>query len=360
MGNCCANSQENESNINRSVLGTTATSSVTSSFFDSEKFVILKLLGKGSFGKVFLVSKKDSGKHFAMKVLKKSEIEQKKQRNNTLTERLALEKMQCPFIVHLRYAFQNSSKVYILMDFVAGGELFRHLKQERKFSEEKAKFYAAEILLALEYMHSKNIIYRDLKPENILLDQEGHIKIADLGLCKTCSSDQEKAYTLCGTPEYIAPEIIKNSGYDKAVDYWSFGTLIYEMIHGSPPFYSVNREEMYHKMLNKPIEVPFDLSAQATDLIKNLLRVNPEERLTDPSKIKSHPFFRSIPWNLLAKKQVKTPYKPRLSSEEDVRHFDAQFTQASACDSLSQSTNPNIYYSNFTFEEEHLGSHNLN
>lgn len=181
-------------------------------------FKIEKVIGKGSFGKVLLVTKKDTGKFYAMKVLRKQVIEQKKQIAHTLAERFILEGVKSPFIVQLRYAFQTSDKLYMVMDYMRGGELFFHLRNERKFSEDRAKFYIAEILLAFKSLHNAGVIYRDLKPENILLDVDGHIKVTDFGLSKVTELDK-KTYTFCGTPEYLAPEILKNQGYTRSVDF---------------------------------------------------------------------------------------------------------------------------------------------
>ena len=189
---------------------------------------------------------------YAMKVLKKKEISERQQEDHTKAEREILEKITNPFIVKLHYAFQSPDKLYFVLDFVNGGELFSHLRKEKKFSESRAKFYAAEIILALEWLHSNNIIYRDLKPENILLDAEGHIKITDFGLSK--KGAKKKTYTFWGTPEYLAPEIIIGKGHDKSVDWWSLGSLLYEMLWGRPPFTDKNRKEIFRLIISsKPV-----------------------------------------------------------------------------------------------------------
>jgi serine/threonine protein kinase len=187
-----------------------------------DDFRIDKVLGKGSFGKVFLVTKKDSGQVYAMKCLRKDMIERRNQRDHTTTERAILGEVQSPFIVQLRFAFQSPEKLYMVMDFMSGGELFFHLRRSGRFTEARSRFYAAEILLALEYLHSMAVIYRDLKPENVLIDALGHIKISDFGLSKSGVTERgQKTFTFCGTPEYLAPEILKGNGHDKAVDFWS-------------------------------------------------------------------------------------------------------------------------------------------
>lgn len=237
-------------------------------------FNIEKVLGKGAFGKVFLVTKRDTGQVYAMKSLRKDMIEQRNQKVHTKTEREILGEVNCPFIVQLRFAFQTPDKLYMVMDFVNGGELFFHLRRCTKFSEDRTQIYAAEILLALEYLHSQGIIYRDLKPENVLLDSEGHVKLTDFGLSKKFFTGEKKAYSFCGTPEYLAPEILKGIGHDQAVDFWSFGALVYEMLAGAPPFYSRNRDVMFRNMLTKPAEMKSHFSPQAVDLLRNLLQVD--------------------------------------------------------------------------------------
>ena len=236
-------------------------------------FQIEKVLGEGAFGKVTLVTKKDTGQLYAMKSLRKEMIEQRNQRNHTRTEREILGEVHCPFIVQLRFAFQTTEKLFMVMDFVNGGELFFHLRKDLKFSEDRTRFYSAEILTALEYLHKQGIIYRDLKPENVLLDCDGHVKLTDFGLSKKFFSGEKKTYSLCGTPEYIAPEILKGVGHDQAVDFWSFGALTYEMLSGAPPFYNRNKDIMFKDMLTKPVVIKAHFSPEAADLLKNLLQV---------------------------------------------------------------------------------------
>jgi serine/threonine protein kinase len=264
-----------------------------------------KVLGKGSFGKVLLVTKKDTKKTYAMKILKKEMIEKRNQRIHTQNEREIMEGTRDhPFIVQLRFAFQTADKLYMVMDFMPGGELFFHLRRAGRFTEDRSRFYIAEILTALDYVHGNGIIYRDLKPENALLDEDGHVCIADFGLSKTglIGNSGEKAFTFCGTPEYLAPEIIKGIGHDKAVDYWSLGALLYEMLSGAPPFYSKNREEMFKNILNKPVEMKPYFSEAASDILKNLLQIDPLKRLSDGVTARAHPFFKSIDFVALEKR----------------------------------------------------------
>ena len=202
----------------------------SSSDVQIEHFSILKVIGRGSFGKVYLVQKKDSGEYFAMKTLKKDVILRRNQKINTQAERIILEKIKHPFIVKLHYAFQNPEKLYFVIDFLNGGELFYHLRREQRFSEDRTKFYAAEILLALECLHNNGVIYRDLKPENVLLDSQGHIKLTDFGLSKIKQTESEVTYTFCGTPEYLAPEIVRGEGYGKEIDFWALVSKLYRIL----------------------------------------------------------------------------------------------------------------------------------
>ncbi|VDP11444.1 unnamed protein product [Soboliphyme baturini] len=217
---------------------------------DPSQFELLKVLGQGSFGKVFLVRKiigKDAGVLYAMKVLKKATLKVR-DRLRTKMERNILAQINHPFIVKLHYAFQTEGKLYLILDFLRGGDLFTRLSKEVMFTEEDVKFYLAELALALDHLHSLGIIYRDLKPENILLDEEGHIALTDFGLCKEALIDQ-KAYSFCGTVEYMAPEIINRRGHSTAADWWSFGVLMFEMLTGVLPFQGQNRKETMTQIL---------------------------------------------------------------------------------------------------------------
>lgn len=220
---CCFSSQGDEESkepLMKTNDSNTSTRPSSSSIVKPEDFEIIKVLGKGSFGKVLLVRKVGTNDFYAMKILKKKVIEQRQQRIHTSNEKEIMQNSDCQFVVKLKYSFQTKSKLYMVMEFCAGGELFFHLKKEVTFTEEKSRFYIAEIILAFEYLHNNGVIYRDLKPENILIDRDGHIKITDFGLSKIGMSEKNpKAFTFCGTPEYLAPEILKNQGYDKAVDF---------------------------------------------------------------------------------------------------------------------------------------------
>eukprot|EP01084_Bolivina_argentea_P267289 453679_1 len=226
-------------------------------------FTFLKVVGKGSFGRVMQVRKNDDGKVYALKVLKKRELVKRKQVTHTQTERRILKNIDNPFIVSLRYSFQSDAKLYMVLDFFNGGELFFHLKNEGRFSQKRSKFYSAEIALALKCLHENGIIYRDLKPQNILLDFDGHIKLTDFGISKDSLNGDMITHTFCGSPSYMAPESLQKQGHGKAVDWWSFGTLLYEMMTGLPPFYNENVNVMYEKILDAPIPLPKYLSTEA-------------------------------------------------------------------------------------------------
>jgi len=304
-------------------------------------FELLRLLGKGGYGKVFLVKKicgKDCDKVFAMKVLKKATIVRNvKDRDHTKAERNILERVQHPFIVDLMYAFQTGGKLYLILEYLCGGELFMQLEREGIFMEDTASFYLAEITLAIEHLHSLGIIYRDLKPENILLDAFGHVKLTDFGLCKESIHEGSITHTFCGTIEYMAPEILTRSGHGKAVDWWSLGALMYDMLTGAPPFSAENRKKTVDKILKAKLNLPPYLTNEARGLIKKLLKKNVHERLgsaaDDSRPIKAHAFFRNHNWEEVLQRRLEPPFKPTLTGEEDVSQFDTKFTKQTPVDS---------------------------
>jgi len=302
-----------------------------------DDFEFLKVIGRGSFGKVMQVRQKDTGEIYAMKILKKKALIAKQQVEHTNAERKILQQLQHPFLMHLRYAFQTDSKLYFVLDYYRGGELFFHLKKKRRFSELQAQLFVAEVALALGHLHSLDVIYRDLKPENILLDHTGHICLTDFGLSKDLGPENEDAHTFCGTPEYLAPEIVMNLGHNKAVDWWSLGILLYELTVGIPPFYSQNVNEMYRKIQEAPLLFPPNLSNPCKDLIGKLLDRDPKKRLGsgggDVEDITSHPFFENIDWDALYKKEIDPPYKPQVKGLEDTSNFDDMFLKEQVVDS---------------------------
>ncbi|CAH6721018.1 serine/threonine-protein kinase Ypk1p [[Candida] jaroonii] len=300
-----------------------------------EEFDLLKVIGKGSFGKVMQVIKKDTKQIYALKTIRKQHIISRMEVIHTLAERTVLAKINNPFIVPLKFSFQSKDKLYLVLSFINGGELFYHLQQDGKFSMDRSRFYIAELLSALESLHELNVIYRDLKPENILLDYQGHIALCDFGLCKLNMNDSDKTNTFCGTPEYLAPELILNQGYTRSVDWWTLGTLLYEMLTGLPPFYDEDHNTMYKKILKNPLKFPSFLeNTDAKELLVELLKKDPTQRLSDPVKIKNHPFFKDIDWVKLNNKSYLPPFKPNVENLLDTSNFDAEFTNEKPQDSV--------------------------
>lgn len=285
----------------------------------------MKTVGKGSFGKVVQV-RHTSGQIYAMKILKKEMVIKRKQYEHTLSERRILENIDHPFIVSLRFAFQTDSKLFMVFDFFNGGELYYYLSEGGAFGEERARFYAAEIASALHYLHSRSIVYRDLKPENIILDSQGHVRVTDFGLSKE-GVKGDSITSICGTPEYLAPEILRKKPHGAGVDWWSLGTLTWEMISGLPPFYDQVRATMYRKILDAPLERPeTGMSAEAFDFCKRLLDRDPKTRLgaNGGEEVLSHPFFASIDFASL--KDTTPPWVPKVEGPEDTSNISPEFT----------------------------------
>lgn len=303
---------------------------------DPSQFELLRVLGEGSFGKVFLVRKiigKDAGTLYAMKVLKKATLKIKDRVRST-NERKILADVGHEFIVKLHYAFQTPGKLYLILDFLRGGDLFTRLSKEVMFTEEDVKFYLAELALALNHLHTLGIIYRDLKPENILLDENGHIALTDFGLSKQPLDG--KTFSFCGTVEYMAPEIVNRKGHDFAADWWSFGVLMYEMLTGNLPFHGQTRQETMNQILRSKLGMPENLSPEAQSLLRALFKRNPLNRLgagaNGIADIKAHCFFATIDWPRLEKKQVRPPFIPAVS-RDDAFYFDVEYTSKSPRDS---------------------------
>jgi len=292
-----------------------------------EDFRQIKVIGRGGFGRVLLVEKKDTKQVYAMKVLKKSVIAARGEVEHTRTERSVLSKLNHPFLAKLHWSFQSEENLYFIMDFINGGELFHHLAIEKRFNEERAKFYAAEIVSGMEYLHNEGVIYRDLKPENLLLSNKGHIVMTDFGLSKEgLHAEDSRTATFCGTPEYLAPEIIKGDDYTKAIDWWSVGTLIFEMLTGLPPFYTEDEENMYHKIMTAEIDFSkHHFTPEAQDIIKKFLNRDPLQRLQDPMDIRQHPWFRDIDWDKLEGLEISPPFVPQVKSADDVSNIDDEF-----------------------------------
>jgi len=300
-----------------------------------EDFELLKVVGKGSFGKVMQVRKKDTNRIYALKTIRKAHIISRSEVAHTLAERSVLAQINNPFIVPLKFSFQSPEKLYFVLAFVNGGELFHHLQKEHRFDVNRSRFYTAELLCALECLHGFSVIYRDLKPENILLDYQGHIALCDFGLCKLDMKDEDRTNTFCGTPEYLAPELLMGRGYNKTVDWWTLGVLLYEMLTGLPPFYDENTNEMYRKILSEPLHFSDVVPPAAKDLLTKLLNRDPEQRLgaNGSAEIKAHPFFHAIDWRKLLQRKYEPTFKPSVADALDTANFDPEFTSEAPADS---------------------------
>ncbi|NXD97226.1 KS6A3 kinase, partial [Chaetorhynchus papuensis] len=324
---------------------------------DPSQFELLKVLGQGSFGKVFLVKKisgSDARQLYAMKVLKKATLKVR-DRVRTKMERDILVEVNHPFIVKLHYAFQTEGKLYLILDFLRGGDLFTRLSKEVMFTEDDVKFYLAELALALDHLHSLGIIYRDLKPENILLDEEGHIKLTDFGLSKESIDHEKKAYSFCGTVEYMAPEVVNRRGHTQSADWWSFGVLMFEMLTGTLPFQGKDRKETMTMILKAKLGMPQFLSLEAQSLLRMLFKRNPANRLgagpDGVEEIKRHAFFSKIDWNKLYRREIHPPFKPATGRPEDTFYFDPEFTAKTPKDSpgIPPSANAHQLFRGFSF-----------
>ncbi|ERL89180.1 hypothetical protein D910_06554 [Dendroctonus ponderosae] len=309
--------------------------------YSLKDFELIRVIGRGSYAKVLMVELKKTKRIYAMKVIKKALVADDEDIDWVQTEKHVFETASNhPFLVGLHSCFQTPSRLFFVVEFVKGGDMMFHMQRQRKLHEEHAKFYAAEISLALNFLHCKGIIYRDLKLDNVLLDHEGHIKLTDYGMCKEGIRLGDTTSTFCGTPNYIAPELLRGEDYGFSVDWWALGVLLYEMLAGRSPFDMAGASEnpdqntedyLFQVILEKTIRIPRFLSVKAANVLKGFLNKNPLERLgcgsIDPfSEITNHQFFRSINWELLELKQVPPPFKPRLDSDRDLTNFPPEFT----------------------------------
>ncbi|XP_045070117.1 ribosomal protein S6 kinase alpha-6 [Coregonus clupeaformis] len=324
---------------------------------DPRQFELLKVLGQGSFGKVFLVRKimgPDEGQLYAMKVLKKASLKVR-DRVRTKMERDILVEVNHPFIVKLHYAFQTEGKLYLILDFLRGGDVFTRLSKEVMFTEEDVKFYLAELALALDHLHHLGIVYRDLKPENILLDEAGHIKLTDFGLSKESVDVDKKAYSFCGTVEYMAPEVVNRRGHNQSADWWSLGVLMFEMLTGTLPFQGNDRNETMNMILKAKLGMPQFMSLEAQSLLRMLFKRNPANRLgagaDGVEEIKRHAFFSTIDWNKLYRTELQPPFKPAAGKPDDTFCFDPEFTAKTPKDSpgIPPSANAHQLFKGFSF-----------
>ncbi|XP_074653790.1 protein kinase C iota type-like [Tubulanus polymorphus] len=317
-------------------------SSVDSNHLGLRDFELLRVIGRGSYAKVLQVELKKTKRIYAMKVIKKELVNDDDEDIDWVqTEKHVFETASNhPFLVGLHSCFQTSSRLFFVIEFVNGGDLMFHMQRQRRLPEEHARFYSAEICLALSFLHERGIVYRDLKLDNVLMDSEGHIKLTDYGMCKEGLRPGDLTNTFCGTPNYIAPEILRGEEYSFSVDWWALGILMFEMLAGRSPFDFVggdgnpdhNTEDyLFQIILEKTIRIPRSLSVKAASILKGFLNKNPVERLgchpqTGFTDIQSHPFFRTIDWELLINKQITPPYRPTVRNDRDLEHFDTQFT----------------------------------
>ena len=316
----------------------------------------LYLIGTGSLGKVILVRYKKNKNIYAMKELSKSKIKINKQEENSKSERDLMIELTSPFILNIKFAFQDETKLYIVSEFLQGGDMFYHMHHSTiNFTESTVKFYIIELILAIEFLHENNVIYRDLKPENILMNSEGHIKISDFGLSKKLENQKDKAYTLCGTLQYLAPEILKNKGYDKSVDWWSLGCIYFEMLTGNLPF-KTNGNKINLDVFEEKIDFDENMNPLLINLISQLLNVNPKKRLgygaQDAKKIKEHQYFNDVDWNKYLNKEIEPPFVPKLEGELDLRYFDKCFTDEpvnSNRTTINSRSNATSEYNGFTY-----------
>uniref|UniRef100_A0AAR2LDH7 Protein kinase C n=1 Tax=Pygocentrus nattereri TaxID=42514 RepID=A0AAR2LDH7_PYGNA len=294
--------------------------------FTLDDFTLHKMLGKGSFGKVFLAELNATGQFFAVKALKKDVVLMDDDVECTMVERRVLSlAWEHPFLTHLYCTFQTKENLFFVMEYLNGGDLMFHIQACHRFDLPRSTFYAAEIICGLQFLHSKGIVYRDLKLDNILLDIDGHIKIADFGMCKENMQGEARTSTFCGTPDYIAPEILLGQKYGTSVDWWSFGVLLYEMLIGQSPFHGHDEEELFQSIRTDDPCYPRWLTRDARDILIKLFVREPERRLGVKGNIRQHPFFRDTDWNALEKRQVEPPFRPTVKSASDCSNFDKEF-----------------------------------
>lgn len=321
-----------------------------------DSFNTISVIGKGSYAKVLLVKKKDTSKFFAMKIVKKQYIEKKKQESHIRTEReVLLKASDHPFIVRLHYTFQNEKNLYFVLDYCYGGELFNFLQKRGRLNEDEARFYASQLVLAIEHLHKHNIIYRDLKPENVLISDDGYIKIADFGLSKLGVSC-EATKTFCGTPEYLAPEIVDEKGHGKPVDWWALGSIVYEMMVGLPPFYSQSKADLFDRIRHEDPIYPKYLSDRTKRFLQNLLHKDPMQRLGSTcgaDEVKKHPWFYGFNFEAVWTKETKPFFVPEEDKMTGLTHFDQHFTDMTLYSPIIQmDSTPCKHYSDFTWNED--------
>uniref|UniRef100_A0A673ZFW2 Protein kinase C n=1 Tax=Salmo trutta TaxID=8032 RepID=A0A673ZFW2_SALTR len=328
--------------------------------FTLDNFILHKMLGKGSFGKVFLAELKSSREFFAVKALKKDVVLMDDDVECTMVERRVLSlAWEHPFLTHLHCTFQTTENLFFVMEYLNGGDLMFHIQNCHKFDVQRSTFYAAEVICGLQFLHSKGIVYRDLKLDNVLLDSEGHIKIADFGMCKENMEGDTRTCTFCGTPDYIAPEILLGQKYGSSVDWWSFGVLLYEMLIGQSPFHGRDEEELFQSIRTDDPCYPQWLAKDARDILIKLFVREPERRLGVKGNIRQHSFFKDTDWSALEKREVAPPFRPTVKSPSDVSNFDKEFInekpRLSYADRTLMNSVDQTMFNNFSFVNPAMG-----
>lgn len=321
-----------------------------------DDFERLKTLGTGNFGRVMLVSHKNTGVYFAMKILEKQQIYKMKQIEHTLNEKKILSAIRHPFLVGMEYSFKDNVYIYMVLQYIPGGEIFSHLRRAGRFPETRCRFYASQIILALEYLHHLSLIYRDLKPENLLIDEQGYLRITDFGFAKRVKG---RTWTLCGTPEYLAPEIILSKGYNKAVDWWAVGVLVYEMAAGYPPFFADQPIQIYEKIVTGRVRFPSHFSQELKTLIKRFLETDTSKRLGNMNggvrQIKEQDWFKmygpadsktaTSMWTKIYNKTFEAPFKPPIKKSGDVQDLTENFDDYE--ETVHKTSNNDLYAKDF-------------
>lgn len=303
---------------------------------DRTHFDIIKAIGQGAYGEVFLVREKSALTYHAMKVVEKAMVVERQQEQHLILEKKIMAALQFPLLLALDYAFKDNVYVYFIVPFIAGGELFTYIQKYGSFADETAKFFASQMVLAVEYLHYCHVVHRDIKPENILVTPTGYIKLCDFGFCKVL---KKKTWTLCGTPEYLAPEIIMSKGYSFPVDWWAVGVLIFEMCSGRPPFYASDPSKLYQKIIDAAYKFTEELSREVKTIIKGFLVVDPTKRLGSLKRgvydIKAQNWFRNISWDQIFQQKVEAPFTPVVPTAGDTSNFpempEPKLKKASRC-----------------------------
>ena len=320
-----------------------------------EKFTTVSVIGQGSYAKVLLVRFADDQKLYAMKVIKKEALLQRKQEDFIRTEKEVLVKMnRSPFLVGFKACFQTETRIYYVLEYCPGGELFNLLQQRRRFSEASARFYVVQVALAIDSLHRKDIIYRDLKPENVLLDSNGYVKVSDFGLSKLNVKD-ESAKSICGTREYLAPEVLRRNGHGKPADWWTLGAFLFELIAGRPPFYDQNPHKLFDSIKHEEPKFPKSMTPEAKSLLKRLLEKDPQRRLgtsDGANEILAHDWFSEVKIEDVLSQKLAPPFQPKLS-ELSLQNFSSEFTKLPLV-SPEPPSKPGRNFEGFTWTDEEV------